>query len=258
MKKHINTHPIRTSFAQGEIIADVLLPLRQTGKIAILAGGLPSTPSKKDVLQFLSASGYVAIFFRYRGTWESRGNFLEKSPAQDISDIIADLKGSKKICDIFLQKDIPIKVSAVTLFGSSFGGAAVILNSMNPLVKKVIALSPVLDWQTLEHGSEPSEAHFRFIEQGYPEAYRVKNIRDWKKLLHPDFYNPLTNIHLIDGKKILILHARDDTIVPSVSLDLFAQATGTTYHLKPQGGHFSLRYITHQFFWKKIEKFLSI
>ncbi|MDD2766431.1 MAG: alpha/beta hydrolase [Candidatus Moranbacteria bacterium] len=249
--------PIRTSFHNGEIIADVFLPLRQTGRIAILAGGLPSSPSQNDTLRFLTTFGYVAIFFRYRGTWESRGNFLEKSPARDIADILSDLKGSRKIHNIFLEEDIPIKVSSVTLFGSSFGGPAVLLNSTNPLVKKVIALSPVLDWQTIEHGSEPSSDHFRFIEQGYPEAYRVKKRHDWKKIHRPDFYNPLTNTSLIDGRKVFILHATDDTIVPDTTLPLFTEKTGATVYLKPRGGHFGLRYITHQFFWKKIQNFLE-
>lgn len=256
MKKKVQAYPIRTVFA-GDIIADVFLPLRQTGRIAILAGGLPSSPSKGDVLRFLSASGYVAIFFRYRGSWESRGNFLEQSPAQDIKDIIDDLKGKKNIRDIFLQTVTPIKVSAFYLFGSSFGGSAVILNARNPLVKKVIALSPVLDWQALEKGNEPLDPYVRFLEAGYPGAYRVKNHRDWQKLLRPDFYNPMTKSDTISGKKILILHALDDTNVPYDAVIPFAQITKATYYLKPHGGHFGLRHITHQFLWKKIEKFLN-
>lgn len=256
MKKNKHAHPIRTVFA-GDIIADVLLPERQTGKIAILAGGLPSTPSKNDVLRFLSTLGYVAIFFRYRGSWESKGSFLEKSPAQDIGDIIDDLKGKKKIQDVFLQTSIPIKVSSVYLFGSSFGGPAVILNARNPLVKKVIALSPVLDWQALERSDEPLDPFVRFLEAGYPGAYRVKNVRDWQKLLHPDFYNPMTSGDSIVGKKIMIVHALDDTNVPYDAVIPFAHSTGATYYLKPRGGHFGLRHITHQFLWKKMKKFLD-
>ncbi|OIP59349.1 MAG: hypothetical protein COZ29_01755 [Candidatus Moranbacteria bacterium CG_4_10_14_3_um_filter_45_9] len=256
MKKRGRTHPIRTVFAR-DIIADVFLPDRQTGKIAILAGGLPSSPSKNDVLQFLSASGYVAIFFRYRGSWESRGNFLKQSPTRDIKDIIDDLEGKKKIHDILLQTDISIRVSAFSLFGSSFGGPAVILNSGNPLVKKVIALSPVLDWQELEKSDEPLAPYVRFLEAGYPGAYRVKSPRDWKKLLRSDFYNPMTSDDPIIGKKILILHALDDTNVPFDAVIPFAHTTKATYYLKPHGGHFGLRHITHQFFWKKIKKFLD-
>lgn len=248
-----HTHPIRVSFADG-IIAEVLLPDRQTGKISILAGGLPSSPVKNDTLQFFSEHGYVAIFFRYRGSWESRGNFLEKSPASDIHDIITELQKRKSITDIASGEKISLRVSVIHLFGGSFGGPAVLLNSKHPLVKKVVALSPVIDWQSVEQGTEPLHPHVRFLERGYPGAYRVKSEDDWRKLFRPDFYNPATSTDQIDGKKVFVLHAKDDDVVPCDPVPPFIQATGASYYLKPHGGH-RLR-LTHQFLWKKIDKFL--
>lgn len=248
-----STYPFRVSFSGG-IIAEILLPGRQTGKIAILAGGLPSSPVKYDALRFLATQGYVAIFFRYRGSWESTGNFLEKSPALDVYDIINDLQKKKFVTDVASGKKILLKVSGVYLFGGSFGGPAVLLNSKHPLVKKVIATSPVLDWQSVDRGSEPLHPHIRFLEQGYPGAYRVRNRKDWDKLLLPNFYNPVTMLEKIDGKKVFILHASDDDVVPYDPVLPFTKATGASYYLKPHGGH-RLR-MTHQFLWKKIDKFL--
>lgn len=247
-------YPFRISLARG-IIADALLPERQTGKIAILAGGLPSSPEKNDRLRFLARHGYVAIFFRYRGSWESQGNFLEKSPASDIYDILTELSQRKSVIDVASGKKIPLKVSAIYLFGGSFGGPAVLLNSKHPLVKKVIALSPVLDWQSVDQGIEPFHPHVRFLERGYPGAYRVKSKDDWRKLFRPDFYNPATMLEKIDGKKVFILHAKDDTVVPVDPLLPFVEATGASYYLKPHGGHHL--HMTHQFLWKKIDKFLK-
>ncbi len=251
--KHVLTRPIRTLFA-GEIVAEVLIPERQTGKIAILAGGLPSSPVKTERLEFLAQHGYTAMFFRYRGSWESRGNFLEKSPAADIHDIITELQKKKSITDIASGKKIPLQVSAVHLFGGSFGGPAVLLNSKHPLVKKVIALSPVLDWQDVDKGDEPFNEHVYFLEHGYPGAYRVKSKNDWKKLLQSDFYNPATLFHKVDGKKVFILHALDDTTVPYSPVIPFAEVSGSSYYLKPHGGHHL--HMTHKFLWKKIDKFL--
>jgi len=65
-------HLIRTRFGE-DIVAEVQLPMRQTGKIAILASGLPSAPPRRAVFEFLSKKGYTVIAFRYRGTWESGG-----------------------------------------------------------------------------------------------------------------------------------------------------------------------------------------
>jgi len=131
---------MRVRFAK-EIVAEILLPEKQTGRVAILAIGLPSSPSKKEALQFLAGQGYVAILPRYRGTWESEGSFLEKSPALDIRDIIAELEKRSSVTDLYSGEIHSIRVSAIHLFGASFGGPAVLLNSHLPLVKKVIALS---------------------------------------------------------------------------------------------------------------------
>lgn len=248
--------PIRTSFCQGEIIADVCVPDHQTGNVAILAGGLPSSPSKDSVLQFLKKQGYVAIAFRYRGTWESKGYFLQHTPSKDIDDIINDIKGNRCFKNIFSGKEVKIQVRAITLFGSSFGGPAVLFNASNPLIKKVIALSPVLDWQALEKSDEPFHIFLSFIHQAFPGAYRVRSPRDWQKLLHPDFYNPIDNVSSIDFRKVFILHAHDDTIVPYTSLESLARTGGIQYYMKPHGGHFSISDIASLFLWKKIQAFV--
>lgn len=246
---------IRTRFAK-DIVAEVALPLRQSGKVAILATGLPSLPPKKGVLEFLADHGYVAIAFRYRGTWESSGVFLEKSPARDIADIIDALKKEGRIEDLFSGEKIPIKLSAVHLFGSSFGGPAALLNSGHRLVKKVIALSPVIDWSA-EGLDEPFDFFIRFTEQAFGDAYRPKGKKDWQKLLSDDFYNPLSRKAEINGKKIFILHAEDDRAVPFEPLLSFAEKTGAYYYLKPKGGHLGFSVLTHKFYWKKIQHFLK-
>ncbi|MGK2848874.1 MAG: alpha/beta hydrolase family protein [Minisyncoccota bacterium] len=251
MKK--TEYPLRVRFAK-DIVAEVILPDKQTGKVAIFASGFPSSPNKKSLLQFLARQGYVAIFPRYRGTWESDGFFLERSPAQDIRDVIDDLTKNKGFINIATGEFQKIKVSAIHLFGASFGGSAVILNSHLPIVKKVIALAPVLDW-SIEGESEPFVPHIRFVKEGFGGAYRVRHPQDWHKLIQRDFYNPIANTHTIVGKKIFLLHCLDDTIVPYEPIISFAQKTRATYFLKPKGGH-SIN-ITHLFFWKKISVFLG-
>lgn len=248
-------YPIRTRFAK-DIVAEVMFPEIQTGKIAIIASGLPSSPVKKDTLQFLAAQGYVAIFPRYRGTWESEGNFLEHSPAKDIEDVIIDLVKKHSIRDLATNEKNPVRVSVVHLFGGSFGGPAVLMNSHLPIVKKVIAFAPVLDW-SVDGEDEPFDFFVRFSCEAFGGAYRVKHIKDWQKIIKTDFYNPIAHTTKIDGKKVFIIHSKDDTIVPYEPIIPFAQKTGATYYLKPKGGHRTFSYISHKFYWKKIEKFLK-
>lgn len=255
LMKKSPAYPIRTRFAK-DIVAEVLFPEKQTGKIAIIASGLPSSPVKKETLRFLAAQGYVAVFPRYRGTWESEGNFLEHSPAKDIEDVIADLIKKHAIVDFATGEKKPVRVSAAHLFGGSFGGPAVLMNSHLPIVKKVIALAPVLDWK-IDGKDEPFDVFVKFTHEGFGDAFRTKHMDDWQKLIKTDFYNPADHTSRINGKKVFIIHSKDDTVVPYGPIIPFAQKTGATYYLKPKGGHRAFSYMSHRFYWKKIEKFLK-
>jgi len=250
--KSLNFHPFRTRFAK-DIVAEILLPEHQTGKIALIASGLPSPPVKKEFLRFLASHGYVAIFPRYRGTWESSGLFLRESPANDIADILSEIAKRKNFTDIFSGQLIILKVSSVHLFGSSFGGPAVLLNSKHPLVKKVITLAPVTNWR-MEGELESFQDHVRLTESAFGMAFRPESPRDWQKLVKTDFYNPIDHIDKIDGHKVFIIHAKDDATVPYITSVDFAQKTQAAIYLKPTGGH-NIR-MTHGFLWKKIEAFL--
>ncbi len=247
------TYPIRIRLAR-DIVAEVMFPKGQTGKVAIVCIGAPSLPYKKDRFQFLVDKGYVVVCPRYRGTWESDGSFLAQSPAKDIEDVIKDLVRKKSVHDLFSGETKRLSVKAVHLFGTSFGGPAVLLNSCLPIVKKVIAISPVIDWSA-DSPDEPFDWFVHFTQTGFAGAYRTKHRNDWQKLVTTDFYNPITRIRYIDGKKIFIIHAKDDMVVPYAPVLPFAEKTDAAYYLKPHGGH--RLDMTHAFLWKKIAAFLK-
>lgn len=244
---------IRTRFAK-DIVAEIAFPKKQSGKIAIIAIGAPTSSARKESMLFLALHGYVAVFPRYRGTWESDGQFLHKSPALDIHDVIVEIEKKKQVTDIATGEKIPVKVSQIHLFGGSFGGPAVLLNTDLAIVKKVIAVSPVIDWSA-EGEDEPFDFFVRFSQEGYGGMYRTKNAKDWQKLIETDFYNPIAHTKSIQGKKVFILHAKDDANVPYDPVIPFAEKIGATYYLKPTGGH-SIRF-TQKFLWKKVEAFLK-
>ncbi len=251
--KKVAPYSIRTRFAT-DIVAEVFFPEKQTGNVAILAIGAPSGSPKKERLQFLAAHGYVAIFPRYRGTWESDGWFLEQSPAKDIRDVILELEKKKKVVDVLTGEIFPVQVNAIHLFGGSFGGPAALLNSDLPIVKKVIAVSPVIDWSALGE-DEPFDEFVRYSCLGYGGTYRTKQKSDWQKLVRTNFYNPIDHINKIDGKKVFIVHAKDDRNVLCDPVVPFAHKTGSSYYIKPTGGH-DLR-LDQLFLWKKIVAFLK-
>src|SRR5664279_2824021 len=82
----------RTRF-KHDIVAEFLPPARvgRTQRAIILCDGMPSIPRKQPLAEFLSSKGYWVFYPRYRGAWESGGEFLERSPHLDILDVIGGL-----------------------------------------------------------------------------------------------------------------------------------------------------------------------
>src|SRR3989344_5733254 len=82
--------PLRTRFAKN-IVAEFLPPIKASKKVIIFLSGAPSVPKLADTLNFYSQKGFWVFHPRYRGSWESGGSFLEKSPEKDALDIINQL-----------------------------------------------------------------------------------------------------------------------------------------------------------------------
>ena len=253
-------HILRTRI-QKEIICEFLPPvthgakaLVSTQKVIMLCGGMPSYPGgKTDVAEFLAAQGYWVFIPRYRGSWESAGQFLKISPHQDVIDVIDQLP--KGFRDLWSGKTHKIEHAEIYIVGSSFGGAAAILASRDLRVKKVVALSPVIDWR-VESKEESINALRIFAKNAFGAAYRF-NEKDWNKLKTGKFYNPMHEAESIDGKKLLIIHAKDDKIVYARTSIRFAKMTGGKLKLLDRGGHFSLSKIIVPNVWKEIKGFLK-
>jgi pimeloyl-ACP methyl ester carboxylesterase len=227
-------------------------PTRKSSRVIILASGIPSVPGRKDVLEFLSKKGYWVFFPRYRGTWESSGHFLSISPHRDLLDIIDELP--KGFTSIFDKKRYAIKPSAIYLIGSSFGGAATLLAARDKRVTKAIAFSPVVDWR-IETKAEPLDWLYSFMREAFGNGYRMSKSA-WNKLKSGRFFNPVHHTKEIPGSKILIIHAKDDDIVPHQSVRKFARQTKSQLVINARGGHLSGSNIITPRYWKLFQKFI--
>lgn len=245
---------LRTRFKK-DIIAEFLPPARpaKRQKVIIFCSGLPTTPSHKLLLEFYSKKGYWIFYPRYRGTWESSGNFLRISPHQDILDIIEELpKGFTSLWD---GKRYALKPKSIFLIGNSFGGSAAILASTHAQVTKAILLAPVTDWVAVNKVNS-RDSKYAFLKTAYGEAYRVTR-KDWDKLKTGKFYNPLNSVKNIVGNKLLIFHSKDDTAVPYESVLKFSLLTGAQLVTLKNAGHLSSRVCTEPTYYKKIKKFFG-
>src|SRR6185437_12010124 len=125
----------RTRFC-GEIVAEFWPPQQKQkpkhDRIILLADGMPSLPRKQPLAQFLSEKGYWVFYPRWRGSWESGGEFLRLPPQQDFSDVLDALTG--EVRELTFGRRFHLRPREVYVIGGSFGGTAAILASLDPRV----------------------------------------------------------------------------------------------------------------------------
>ena len=246
----------RARFAK-EIVCEFLPPARPRKKhsVIVLCDGMPGIPRKKNLVQFLSRQGYWVFYPRYRGAWESDGEFLARSPHEDVLDVISGL--SRPITELAFGKKLEVAASDIFVIGGSFGGAAALLCSLDPRVKRVVANCPVVDWSILRESekAETSKPYATYLCEAFGNAYRMP-ARNWNRLYSGRFFNPAHHVKEIDPAKVLMYHAKDDPNVPSWSVEKFAKQTGVKLKLLARGGHLKTEYVVTRY-WKDIEAFFG-
>jgi esterase/lipase len=217
---------------------------------------MPSIPRKQPLAEILSGKGYWVFYPRYQGAWESGGEFLGRSPHLDVLDVIGGL--SKEFQELAFGRRFRVSLDEVFVIGGSFGGAAAILSSLDPRVKKVIANCPVVDWGILA-GSENKEtsnaSYSAYIRAAFGNGYRLSD-KNWKKLRGGKFYNPAYHASEINPSKIMMFHAQDDPYVPYQSVAKFALLTGVRLKSLRRGGHLSTDLVVRRY-WPQISKFFE-
>ena len=245
-------HSKRTIF-KNEIRAEFFPPQNESNKVMIYAGGMPAMPAKRYLLEFFSKKGYWAIHPRYRGCWESEGEFLAGDPTRDILDVIEELPNGFK--SIWEDKEFSVEPSEVVVVGCSFGGPAAILSTLSDKVDKAVTVAPVVDWAVDSEG-EPHDWLYNVVDKAYGGAYNVSK-KNWDKLQNGEFYNPVAKTDELSGDKIMIFHARDDKTVEFEPVEEFAKEVGCNFVPKRKGGHLSVRNLKKFFWWWKVRSFLN-
>jgi dipeptidyl aminopeptidase/acylaminoacyl peptidase len=221
--------------------------------VVIVCGGMPGSPTKKDVMQFFSKKGFWVFNPRYRGTWESDGKFLAKSPHLDILEVIDSLP--KGFTDLWSNKKYKLKPDNLYIYGISFGGPAAILASLDKRVDKAVCVSPVIDWR-VRAKDETIESLEKYVPTAFGRVYNTDK-NGWKKLSSGKFYNPASVAKQIDGSKLLIIHAKDDRVVSYAPTKKFAVETGSKLITLPKGGHLRSMLLLKPRFYKAFQKHIK-
>ena len=100
----------------------------------LLLHGYPGNERNLDLAQVVRAHGWNVIYFDYRGSWGSQGQFVFKNCVKDVVNVVGFCK---KYAD-----SLQIDTSNIVLFGHSMGGW-VCLKALQelPEIKKGFALS---------------------------------------------------------------------------------------------------------------------
>ena len=248
----------RTRFAR-EIVTEFLPPARarKVQRVIVLCDGMPSMPRKQGLAEFLAAKGYWVFYPRYRGSWESGGKFLARSPELDILDVVEGMR--REFREAAFGRRFRVAADEVFVIGGSFGGTAALLCSLDARVKKVVANCPVVDWAILgrEQKKETSNPNYAaYIRAAFGNGYRLWD-RNWKKLSGGRFYSPMHHAKEIDAAKVMMFHAEDDPYVPYRTVQKFARITGARLKLFKRGGHLSTDWVVRKH-WGEIAEFFEM
>jgi len=237
-----------------ELLVEFLPPKgRAKKKAVILLPGMPSSPCKSHVLKFFSGKGFPCFLLRYRGTWESKGEFLKESPKKDVLDLISACKNPMK--EAWAGEDFELSFDNFIVVGSSFGGSVALECADILEVSKIISMSPVVDWST-EGEEEPLDLLENQVNTAFGGAFRFRS-ENWKKFISGKIFNPVNSFKKENAGKVFIAYSTDDKVIDIHSVEKFVENFGTCTKIYKKCGHLSLSHIKSFFFWRRVKKFLK-
>ncbi|MBZ9730116.1 alpha/beta fold hydrolase [Salegentibacter sp. JZCK2] len=167
----------------------------------LLLHGIPGNEKNLDLAQELRMAGKNVIFFNYRGSWGSQGEYLYANCLKDVGHLLDYLS------DTNISSKLRIDTSQFALIGHSLGGGLALIKGANDLrIKKVIALSPVnYGYNLMDFTNADSLPRFQeylgsmFMLNLNPKTF-IQEIINKK-----DYYNLLTHRELYKRKPFLII-----------------------------------------------------
>ncbi len=201
-------------------VADVKLTgfiLKANGKgphpTMVLVHGLPGNEKNLDLAQSMRRAGFNVLFFHYRGSWGSEGDYSFLTLHEDI---LAALKFLRKNADQY-----QVDTSHLSLMGHSFGGYAVLrAGSMDKNLSCVVGISaanPALIARSPRVNSTETTNIGKYIDQlimlrNFPGSQAIFELVEHAREMDTRNYGD----KLKDKKILLIVGEQDKTVPPAV------------------------------------------
>ncbi len=193
--------------------------------------GLPQYLDKyHPLVTQITRLGYNLFVPRYRGTFESDGDFSVLSSVQAIEDGIS-LANEGEAIELFNESKITWNRQVpLYVMGFSYGSLPALL-SFNGKIDKTVLVCPFIDahFHLGDASGENVRETFTFIERAYPHLYRLNSDQVIKDLL---------NTMLPDKKEnLVIVSARGDTSIPRQEINLLLKKYPDARFIEKDGGH---------------------
>lgn len=175
----------------------------------LLLHGWPGNEKNLDLAQYLRRAGWNVFFFHYRGAWGSEGVFSFLNAAEDVAAALAHLRAS--------GADYRVDKEQIAVVGHSMGGTMALAgSSKDPAISCVATIAAA--------GFEPNPeflANAEAVKQFEKYADRLIMLRghDGSNFLSQlsafRALHPLSKVAAgLEGKKVLLVAAQKDTVVP--------------------------------------------
>ena len=218
----------------GDVVFEFLSSKKMSKNFVVLCEGIPSVPNRRELMQRLSDAGWNVLYPRYRGTWESAGNFLERSPQEDIQQLCRALR-----VGLTIQKTI-YQAEKISLLGSSFGGGVALSLANDRYIDRVIALSPVVDFAA---SKDLLLSLQEYLQNQYPGAYRFSS-SDWMRLSDGELLKPIEHIDAVSSQKIRVFAGSQDSEILLADLQRFCERVNVLLVSYEDQSHLSFSKLT--------------
>lgn len=248
--------PLRAYF--GSIFFEFVLQDRMADAVIILTD-FPTKNEHNEVIELFYERGYHVFVPFYRGSYQSEGVFLSKSPVSDLMSFIQHLnKGNVK--EIKDMKKINFKINKKLLFGEGFGSViACSLAAKQNEFSHLILSSPFWDFQRLNEKRDELDlnALSSYVKRAYKNCYRFKFGNIFEKLkkfqeLKPEFY-----LEKLQEIPVLIFHDPNDKLASFKRTKEMMEKLPKSNLIEHYFGYGSLETAIRAY-WKEFDKFVKI
>lgn len=165
----------------------------------VLLHGYPGNERNLDLAQAVRAHGWNVIYFNYRGSWGSQGEFSFRHCVEDVASVVAYCKAN--------ASRLQVDTAHIALFGHSMGGF-VCLQALASIrgIRKGFAVSA---WDIYREAHSRDEAGLAALEKE-ADSYFVLNKRSGKELFaaviqDPGFHSLEAKANALSDKQLVML-----------------------------------------------------